>query len=287
MSARRRFLANRAAVAGGVVVALIALAALLAPLLDRHDAERKNVAAGLTEYGEPLAPSGAYPMGTDSLGRCVAARVVAGARVSLAVALIATLLATVIGTAVGLWAGYRGGAVDALLMRLVDLVLAFPFLLLVIALVAVFRDAGLTAVLVVLGVSSWPGVARVVRAKVLALRESELVAGARAVGAGGGRIVWRHILPNVMGPVVVMATLSVAQMIIAESTLAFLGFGAPPPTPTWGRMLFEGKTYLLGAPWLAIAPGVAVVLTVLGFNLLGDGLRDALDPRDRHRGGRA
>jgi peptide/nickel transport system permease protein len=283
MSARRRFLANRAAIVGGVLVVVIAIVALFAPLIDHHDAERKNVKAGLTELGEPRGPSDEFPLGTDPLGRCVAARVLCGARVSLIVALVATLLSTIIGTAVGVWAGYAGGVTDALFMRLVDLILAFPFLLLVIALVAVFRDAGLAAVLVVLGLSSWTGVARVVRAKVLALRETEFVQGARAVGAGGLRVVVRHVLPNVAAPVTVMATLSVAQMILAESTLAFLGFGAPPPTPTWGRMLFEGKAYLVGAPWLAFAPGVAVLVTVLGFNLLGDGLRDALDPKGDRR----
>jgi ABC-type dipeptide/oligopeptide/nickel transport system permease subunit len=271
--------------AGAALVVAITLVAIFGPLVDRHDVERKNARAGLTELGEPLGPSAEYPLGTDALGRCVLARVMAGARVSLLVAIVATALATLIGTLVGLVAGYRGGATDMALMRLVDLLLAFPFLLLAIALVAVFRDAGLIAVLVILSLTGWLSVARVVRAKVLALRDGELVQGARAIGASSSRVIWRHILPNVSGPIAVMATLAVAQMIVAESTLAFLGFGAAPPTASWGRMLFEGKIYLLGAPWLAIAPGVAVLLTVLAFNLLGDGLAAMSDPRAVRIGG--
>jgi peptide/nickel transport system permease protein len=277
-----RFAANRAALVGAVLVGIVVVAALFAPWIAWHDPIQKHVAQGLTELGEPIGPSAEFPLGTDALGRCVASRLVYGARVSLVVGLLATLMATVVGTLVGLVAGYRGGWVDAALMRVVDLILAFPFLLFVIALAAVWRDAGLGAVLLVLGAVSWTNVARVVRAKTLALRESEFVQGARALGAGGARVVLRHILPNVVGPVVVMATMSIAQMILAESTLAFLGFGAPPPTPTWGRMLSEGQSYLTGgAPWLALAPGAAVLLTVLGFNLLGDGLRDVLDPREK------
>ncbi len=277
-----RFTANRAALLGAVLVAFVVVAALGAPLFAWHDPDVKNVAHGLSLLGEPLPPSADYPLGTDALGRCVASRLLYGARISLAVGLLATLMATVIGTLVGLVAGYRGGLTDAALMRLVDLVLSFPFLLLIIALAAVLRDAGLGAVLIVLAGIAWTNVARVVRAKAMALRETEFVQGARAVGASGTRVVLRHILPNVLGPVVVMATVSVAQMIIAESTLAFLGFGVPPPTATWGRMLSDGQSYLTGgAPWLALAPGAAVLLTVLGFNLLGDGLRDMLDPREK------
>jgi ABC-type dipeptide/oligopeptide/nickel transport system permease subunit len=281
-AALARFAANRGAIAGAVLVVLVVVAALGAPLIAWHDPDHKDVVHGLTSLGAPRPPSMDFPLGTDFLGRCVASRVLYGARVSLVAALLATLMATLVGTAVGLWAGYRGGLTDALCMRLVDLILSFPFLLLVIALAAIWRDAGLGAVLLVLGGISWTQVARVVRAKALALRESEFVQGARAVGASGPRVVARHILPNVVGPVVVMATVTVAQMIIAESTLAFLGFGMQPPTATWGRMLADGTTYLTGgAPWMALAPGFAVLFTVLGFNLLGDGLRDALDPREK------
>ncbi len=168
-------------------------------------------------------------------------------------------------------------------MRLVDLVLAFPFLLLVIAIAALLREsgAGLGAVFLVLGIVGWTTVARVIRGKVLTLREMDFVQGARAVGASPVRIVFRHILPNVLGPAMVLATISVAQMILAESTLSYLGLGAPPPIPTWGRMLSEGQSFMRGSPWLVTAPGVAILITVLGFNLLGEGLRDAFDPKDK------
>jgi ABC-type dipeptide/oligopeptide/nickel transport system permease subunit len=279
--ALRRFMANRAAVAGAVIVLLVIGGALVGPALDAHGPLHKDVAHGLTELGAPLPPSAEFPLGTDALGRCVLARVLDGARVSLEVGIVATLIALVIGVGVGLVAGYSGGATDAALMRLVDLILAFPFLLLVIALAAIFRDSGMTAVLVVLGIVGWTTMGRVIRAKVLAIRETEYVQGARAVGSATPRVLLRHILPNVMGPIVVLATISVAQMILAESTLTYLGLGAPPPQPTWGRMLSEGVPWVGGAPWLVFVPGVAVLLTVLGFNLLGEGLRDALDPKDR------
>lgn len=279
--ALRRFLENRAAAVGAVIVLITLVAALAAPWLDQHPPVGKNVAGGLTALGAPLPPSAEFPLGTDQLGRCVAARVIHGTRVSLAVGVVATVFALLIGVLIGLVAGYAGGLTDAALMRLVDLVLAFPFMLLVIALAAIFRESGMTAVLVVLGVVGWTGMARVIRAKVLAIRELDYVQGARAVGAGVARVLFRHILPNVVGPIVVLATISVAQMILAEATLSYLGLGAPPPTPTWGRMLSEGQPYLVGAPWLVIAPGVAVLVTVLGFNLLGEGLRDALDPKER------
>jgi ABC-type dipeptide/oligopeptide/nickel transport system permease subunit len=280
-TAARRFARNRLALAGAAIVVVIAAGAALAPVLDSHPPIGKDVAEGLGELGEPLPPSQAFPLGTDSLGRCEASRVLHGARVSLEVGLLATLIALVIGVTVGLVAGYAGGLTDALLMRLVDLILAFPFLLLVIAVTAVVKESGAGSALLVLGLVGWTTMARVIRAKTLALRESEFVQAARATGLSAARILVRHILPNVVGPAVVLATLSVAQMILAESTLSFLGLGAPPPTATWGRMLAEGQSYLVGAPWMAIVPGVAVFLTVLGFNLLGEGLRDALDPKDR------
>jgi peptide/nickel transport system permease protein len=273
---------NRSALVGGVLVLVVFVVALAAPLLAWHDPYDTDVLGGTSELGEPLPPSAEYPLGTDPTGRCVASRVLYGARISLLVGLISALAASVIGSAVGLAAGYRGGWLDATLMRVVDLVLSFPFLLLIIALAAVLRDVGLAAVLIVLPLVAWTNVARVVRARTLSLRESEFVQAARASGASGWRIVGRHILPNVVGPLVVMTTVSVAQMIVAESTLAFLGFGAPPPEPTWGRMLADATSYLTGgAPWLALAPAVAILVTVLGFNLLGDGLRDALDPKER------
>lgn len=279
-----RFSRNRPALAGAVLVLILAIAALMASGLDRHTPYGKNSSTGLTELGAPKPPSGEFPLGTDMLGRCVAARLYHGARLSLQVALLATLIAALLGVVAGLAAGFLGGGVDAALMRIVDLILAFPFLLLSIALAAALRGsgaAGTTTVLCVLGIVGWTSMARVVRGKVLTLREMEFVQAARALGAPAHRVLARHILPNVVGPVVVMTTISVAQMILAESTLSYLGLGAAPPEPSWGRMLYEGQPYLRGAPWLVFAPGAAVLVAVLGFNLLGDGLRDALDPKER------
>ena len=260
---------------------LVAIAAAIGPALDEHPSRGKNIAAGLTAEGTPLPPSAAYPMGTDSLGRCVSARVFDAARLSLAVAAGATILAVLIGLLVGLAAGYAGGTVDSLLMRFTDVLLSFPFLLIAIALAAALGAEGSSALslVAVLGFVGWTGLARVVRAEAQLLRGREFVQAARALGAGHSRIVVRHILRNLIGPVVVLATLLFAQMILAESALAYLGLGVPPPSPTWGRMLHESLASMRGAPWMAMAPGIAIFVTVLGVNLLGDGFRAVLNPR--------
>lgn len=266
---------------GLALVSLLAGVALIGPALDPHAGVIKDVARGTNDLGAPLSPSSEWLLGTDALGRCVTARLAEGAGTSLAVGAGATALALVLGLLVGLVAGYRGGAVDAVLMRGVDLFLAFPFLLLVIALAALLGDrgAGTPAVVAILAFVGWTPIARVVRAKVLALRAADFVAGARAAGASPLRIVARHLLPNVFGPVLVLAVTAVGNMILAESTLAYVGLGAPPPAASWGRMLAEGQPYMSGAPWLVIAPGAAIMVAVLAFNLLGEGLRAALDPR--------
>jgi peptide/nickel transport system permease protein len=279
----RRFVRTRTGPIGLALVLIIVGAALFAPVVDAHPPIGKNTHTGLTELGAPLPPSAEYPLGTDMLGRCVLSRLMHGARISLQIGVLATVVALAIGLLVGLSAGYFGGVRDRLLMRLVDLVLAFPFLLLVIAIAALLRDsgAGLGAVFLVLGIVGWTTVARVIRGKVLSLREMEFIAAARAAGAGPMRVVLHHVLPNVVGPALVIASLSVAQFILAESTLSYLGLGAPPPLPTWGRMLSEGQAFLRGAPWLVTAPGIAIFVTVLAFSLLGEGLREALDPKSR------
>jgi len=204
---------------------------------------------------------------------------------SLEVSLVATAIAMTLGLSIGLIAGYAGGFVDAALMRFVDLVLAFPFLLLALLLAALLREAQLASanapVFITLGVTSWTTMARVIRGKVLTLREQEFVQAARAIGASSRRVLVRHLLPNVVGVVIVLATLTFAQMILAESVLSYVGLGPPPPAPTWGRMLAEGQGYYRTAPWLMIAPGAAILIAVVGFNLLGEGLRDALDPKER------
>jgi peptide/nickel transport system permease protein len=280
--ARRRFQRNPGAVAGLVIALVVVTLAGLAPLI-AGDPYAQDIDGGLSELGAPLPPHGGAPLGTDSLGRDVWSRVVGGSAVSLQVAGLATLISLTIGVAIGLVAGYAGGAVDALLMRIVDLVLAIPFLLLAILLAAMLRSTslggGTAPVFITLGVVGWTTMARVVRGKVLSLREQDFVHAARAVGAGPARILGRHLLPNVIGVVLVLATLGFAQNILAESVLSYLGLGPAPPAPTWGRMLYEGQPYYRTAPWLFIAPGTAILLTVISFNLLGEGLRDALDGR--------
>jgi peptide/nickel transport system permease protein len=281
MRGARRFLAQRGALVGAVLVALLCVIAML----PHRDPLAPDIDHGLSTMGAPLAPSAHALLGTDQLGRDVFARVVAGASTSLEIATLATLLALLIGLAVGLTAGYAGGWVDSALMRLVDLCLAFPFLLLAILLAALLREADLASsnapVVLTLGVVGWTTMARVIRGKTLSLARSEYVVAARTLGCSPLRIVARHVLPNIAGIVTVIAVLGFAQNLLAESVLSYLGLGAPPPAPTWGRMLYEGRVYYRTAPWLTIAPGVAIVMAVAGFNLLGEGLRDALDPKGR------
>jgi peptide/nickel transport system permease protein len=284
MTAWRRFVANRGAIVGAVMVLAILALAILGPWI-AGDPLRPDIDHGLTRLGAPLPPRAGAWLGSDQVGRDVWARIAGGASLSLEVATMATAIALALGLAVGLVAGYAGGLVDKVLMRGVDLVLAFPFLLLALLLAALLREAELASanapVFITLGVVSWTTMARVIRAKVLTLREQEFVQAARAVGARPLRILVRHILANVTGVVIVLVTLTFAQMILAESVLSYVGLGPPPPAPTWGRMLAEGQAYYRTAPWLIVAPGVAILVAVVGFNLLGEGLRDALDPRDR------
>ncbi|MEO7735305.1 MAG: ABC transporter permease [Kofleriaceae bacterium] len=280
-----RFVANRGAVVGLALVALLLCVSVIAPLLSAKDPLVSDVERGLSELGAPLPPSGSAVLGTDQLGRDEWARVVAATGTSLAIAALATLIALVIGLSIGLIAGYSGGRTDRALMRLVDLALAFPFVLLAILLASLFREAELGSstapVFLTLGVVSWTTMARVIRGKARVLARSEMVGAARAVGASPGRIIVRHILPNVMGIVLVVAALGFAQNLLAESVLSYLGLGPPPPAPTWGRMLFEGRAYYRTAPHLVMVPGLAILFAVVGFNLVGEGLRDAFDVRER------
>jgi peptide/nickel transport system permease protein len=282
--ARRRFVANRAAVVGAIVVIGLIAIALLAPVLSTRNPLASDVEHGLSVMGAPLPPSSAAVLGTDQLGRDEWARVVAGAGTSLAIAAIATVIALVIGLAIGLVAGYAGGSLDSALMRLVDLVLAFPFLLLAILLAALVRQAQLASsnapVFLTLGVLGWTTTARVIRGKARVLVHSDMVTAARALGASPARIVLRHVLPNLAGLVIVVTALGFAQNLLSESVLSYVGLGPPPPAPTWGRMLYEGRAYYRTAPHLVLVPGAAILLAVIGFNLLGEGLRDAFDARD-------
>jgi peptide/nickel transport system permease protein len=261
---------GRAAV---VALAVISLVALVGPLLLADPAAQPDILSG----AQP--PGAAHPFGTDQLSRDVLSRVVSGARVSLAVAALAVLVSMTIGAAVGLTAGYVGGAVDALLMRLVDAGLAIPRLFILLLLLAVWERIPLPALILILGTTGWFGASRLVRGEVIRLRHEPFVSGAEALGAGRRRVMFRHLLPNTAGPLLVAATLGVGEVILLEAGLSFLGLGIQPPTPSWGAMILDAKPVLVTAPWTSLFPGLAIVMTVLAVNLLGDALSDAFDSR--------
>lgn len=263
---------------GLAVVGVLMLLAVAAPLATSIDPAAIDLRHSLE------APSAAHWLGTDAQGRDVWSRLVYGARVSLLVGLVSQGIALSIGVLLGLVAGYRGRWTDEVVMRLADVTLAFPTLLLLIAMAAAFEPS-LPVVCIVIGVVGWAGMARLVRGQVLVVRELEYVQAMRALGAADGRILLRHVLPNVVAPVVIAATLGIAGAIMAEAALSFLGLGVQPPTPSWGAMIADGRdlSQLRNAPWTSLAPGLAIGFAVLGFNLLGDALRDALDPRARPR----
>ncbi len=271
---------NGTARAGLVLVGLLVLFAIVGPIVAPNDPYTSDFARGVTPEHLPIGPSAEFWLGTDRLFRDVFARLAMGARVSLVIGVASTVIATVIGSIVGMLAGwYEGRWVDTVLMRVVDVGLAFPFLLIVMALGAALERTTAATIFLTLGFTGWLGIARIVRSKTLQVRALDYVVAARSLGQSTPRILLRHVLPNISGPIVVIGTILVAQMILAESVLSYLGAGIAPPTPTWGHMLFEGQDYLGAAPWITAAPGVAILLSVLGFNLLGEGLRDALDPR--------
>jgi peptide/nickel transport system permease protein len=260
-----------------VVVASVVLAAT-APALAPDDPARNDLLERLTPPMWMDGGSARHPLGTDTLGRDVVSRLLYGARVSLLVGFSAVLVAGALGLVLGMVAGYYGGRVDDALMRVGDVQLAFPALVLAIAVLAVV-GSGLANIVLVLGVTGWVTYARIARGETLSLRRREFVESARALGAGDAAILWRHVLPNVLPSITVVATFSVARTIIAEASLSFLGLGLPPPAPSWGSMLDEGRNYLTTGWWLALFPGLAILVVVLGINVVGDWLRDALDPR--------
>jgi peptide/nickel transport system permease protein len=270
----RRLLRNRSALVGGGVLLLIVVAALAAPLISPFDPIKTNQRLSLE------APSFTHLMGTDRFGRDVFSRVVWGGQISLPIGLVAVGIGLLVGVTVGLLAGYYGGWVDAVSMRTVDLLLAFPGILLALAIIAILVGS-LTNLMIAVGVGSIPEYVRITRGTVLSLKQREFVLAARVIGCRGPTIMRRHILPNVMAPLIVLATLGMATAIITGSALSFLGLGIKPPTPEWGNLLAEGREFLQRAWWVAFFPGAAIMLTVLSINLLGDGLRDALDPRMR------
>ena len=269
---------------GSYIVTVVVLFSVVGPMLASHDAFTSNPDRAMTNALLPIGPSLEYPLGADRLFRDMLARLALGGRLSLLIGVSASAISAALGGLVGIVSGYtagkrHAGLLDSTLMRFIDVGLSFPFLLLVMAIGAMLERTTVTSLLVTLGLTGWLGTARVVRAKTLTIRNLDYVVAARALGQRHPAILWKHILPNVSGPLLVSATLSVAQMILAECVLSYLGVGLSPPTPTWGAMLYEGQDSYTLAPWLLACPAVAIVATVLGFNLIGEGLRDVLDPK--------
>jgi len=286
----RRFLGNRGARMGMAIVLFLVLLAALGPVALGLDPLMSDFDRGRGQEGEPLGPSALHWLGTDVVYRDELSRLVYGARLSLTIGVAASALSLVIGTVTGLLAGYWQGRTlgpaalrvspDGIIMRLVDIGLCFPFLILVMAIGAALEEVTVGTVLVVLGSTSWLGTARIVRAQTMRVRELEFVTASRALGERMPMMLLRHVLPNLAGTLIVVGTISIAQMILAESALSYLNLGLPLPTPSWGHMLLEGQRNYGSAPWLLAAPGGAIFLAVMGFHLLGEGLRDAFEPRE-------
>ena len=267
-----KFRRNRVAVLGAIIVLLFVAMALFAPLLANHDPFQTSFMT------IRKAPSASFWLGTDELGRDIFSRLMYGARASLMAGLVSVVIALIVGVPFGLAAGYFGGWTDSIISRCTEALLAIPFLILAIALAA-FLGPSLVNAMIAIGVSAAPKFIRITRGQVLAVKNEDYVQSARALGASDLRIIGRHVFPNVMPPLIVQATITIATAIIAEASLSFLGLGLQPPNPSWGSMLNTAKNFMTQAPWMSIFPGSAIFLAVLGFNLLGDGLRDALDPR--------
>jgi peptide/nickel transport system permease protein len=269
----KRFKRNKLSVAGTVVVVALIIIALFAPFIAPYnptDIDISNIMA---------PPSASHPFGTDELGRDVLTRMIYGSRISLSVGIVAVGISICIGIIIGSLAGFFVGKVDAVLMRFVDIMLTFPTFFLMLAVIAIVPRSSIYIIMLVIGITSWMDVARLVRAEFLTLRERDFVLAAKVAGAGNLRLIFRHILPNALSPVFVAATFGVAGAILVESGLSFLGFGVQPPTPSWGNILTAGKDNIEVAWWLSLYPGLAILITVLSYNLVGEGLRDALDPR--------
>ncbi|MDI3341372.1 MAG: ABC transporter permease [Sphaerobacter sp.] len=268
----QRLRANRLALVGAGIVLSLVVMAVVAPVISPHDPVEMVLA------DQFLPPSRSHPFGTDEFGRDILTRIFYGARISLRVGVVAVGIAGVVGSLVGLCAGYFGKWVDLISQQIIDVMLAFPGLLLALAIIAVLGSS-LTNVMIAVGIGSVPSYARLMRGQVLSLKQKEYVEAARAMGAGHWRILSRHILPNAVSPIIVLASLGIASSILSAAALSFIGLGAQPPTPEWGAMLAAGRDYLRDEWWIATFPGIAIALTVFGFNVLGDGLRDALDPK--------
>lgn len=297
-STLRRLSRSKSSLLGLILVAVLVVTAILAPIISPHDpsmlyrdavqkppgtllswdvihSEFDGIPKG--QFQEPK--SNRFLLGTDRFGRDILSRILYGARISLMVGVIAEIIALILGVTIGAMAGYFGGWIDSALSRLTDVFFSFPSILLAIGILAVFEKPGLITIFIAIGLVGWTMVARVVRGQVISVKEEDYVEAARAMGASDSRIILKHILPNSLAPIIVVGTLGIAGNILAEAGLSFLGLGIQPPNPSWGIMLSEGRNLIIAAPWVCVFPGLAILFTVLGFNLLGDGLRDALDPR--------
>lgn len=277
----RRLRRDKAAVASLVIIVLVVLMAIFAPVIadiTGHGVNQQFRTTGLNGFGQPVGPNSTFWLGTDDLGRDILVRIAYGARISLFVGVVATLITVALGAILGLVAGFLGGIADSLIARLVDLVLSLPFLLFAISLVSISHP-GITIVITVIAVFGWASVARIVRGQVLSIREKEYIEAARSLGASSWRIMFVDVLPNVLTQLIVYATLLIPVTIVLEASLSFLGLGIPPPTADWGQMIAESETVYQQAWWFLVFPGLALLITTLSFNILGDGVRDALDPR--------
>lgn len=268
----RSFKKNKVALLGAIIVLFVVFLALFGSLIAPQGINEQDLAQRL------LPPSAEHWLGTDDFGRDIFSRIILGARISIMVGFLSVIISIVVGTLLGIIAGYYGGWLDTIISRIFDILLAFPSILLAIAIVSILGPS-LQNALIAIAIINIPNFGRLVRSKVLSIKQEEYIMAARAIGMKNSRILWKHILPNSMTPVIVQGTLAVATAIIEAAALGFLGLGAQAPTPEWGKMLADARIYLLNAPWTIVFPGVAIMITVLGFNLMGDGLRDALDPK--------
>ncbi len=276
MEILRRITKHNLALIGLIILIPMFLCAILAPIISPHDPvepDLKNILAG---------PSWSHPFGTDTLGRDVFSRVIYGSRISLLVGFVSVGIATLIGILIGSVSGYSGGIVDEIIMRFVDLMMCFPTFFLILAVIALLEPS-IWNIMIVIGLTTWMGIARLVRAEILSIKNKEYVLAAKAMGFSKSRIIFNHVLPNALSPVYVVATLGIGGAILIESALSFLGIGVQPPTPSWGNILTQAKDNIEVAWWLSLYPGLAIFLTVMGYNLLGEGLRDVFDPRRRYQ----
>jgi len=278
-----RFRKDKFALAGVVIIAILVFVAVFAPLIAPYDPTRQYSNIGLTAQGMPVGPSSHFWLGTDTLGRDMLSRLIYGARVSLIIGILANGFALLLGVIFGITAGYFRGGIETFIMRATDVMMAFPIFLFAIALSTAIAKPSIWVLVLVIGIVYWTPMTRVIHGEVLSIREKEFVDAARLTGCSTVRILYRHILPHLVAPIIVYTSLGIATTVLFEASLSFIGLGVQPPTPSWGQMISDAQNYYLVAPWLMIFPGLCIMLTVLAFNLVGDGLRDAFDPQQRRR----